>query len=139
MCALAAVIFSEAGNSSKVEQYLHQLMSYLPHALHSSAVDEILYGRAGFLFCLLLVRKHVGRERCERFGVDAAMRKVFDAIVKSGKGNSGAKPPDTRCVCVCVCAVHVCMRVCVCACMRVRVCMCVCVRACMHACACVRV
>ena len=63
-------------------------MSYLPHALHGSAADEVLYGRAGFLFCLLLVRKYVGKERCERFGVDAVMRKVFDAIVKSGEDNS---------------------------------------------------
>ena len=99
VCALAAAIFSEAGDLSKAEQHLQQLMSYLPHALHSSAVDEVLYGRAGFLFCLLLVRKHVGKERCEPFGVDGAMRKVFDAIVKSGKDNSGAKPPNTRCVC----------------------------------------
>ena len=101
MCALAAAIFSEAGDLSRTEQHLQQLMSYLPHALHSSAADEVLYGRAGFLFCLLLVRKYVGKEQCERFGVDTAMRKVFDTIIKSGKDNSGAKPPNTRCVCVC--------------------------------------
>ena len=63
-------------------------MSYLPHALHSSAADEVLYGRAGFLFCLLLVWKYVGKERCERFGVDTATRKVFDAIAKSGEDKS---------------------------------------------------
>lgn len=89
--ALAAAIFHEAGDLSKSEQHLQQLMSYLPHALHSSAADEILYGRAGFLFCLLFARKHLGQELCEQFGVTAATRKVFDAIVKSGKDNSSSR------------------------------------------------
>ena len=63
-------------------------MSYLPYALHSSAADEVLYGRAGLLFCLLMVWKYVGKERCERFGVDTVMRKVFDATAKSGEDKS---------------------------------------------------
>jgi len=83
--ALAAAIFHEAGDPSKSEEHLQQLMSYLPHALYSSAADEILYGRAGFLFCLLFARRHLGQELCEQFGVTTAMRKVFGCYCQVGE------------------------------------------------------
>ena len=88
--ALAAAIFSVSGDHSKASHHLSLLLGYLPSALDGSAADEILYGRAGYLFCLLFVRSHVAKELLEGIGLESAMRKVFDAIIKSGKKLSGS-------------------------------------------------
>ena len=94
--ALATVIYWCLGNRSKAESNLHQLLSTcLPHALHSNAVDEVLFGRAGFLSSLLFVKKHVGAELSGVSELVPAMRKVFDLIIESGKRSSGVKPPNT--------------------------------------------
>ena len=94
--ALATVIFRCLGNQSKAESSLRQLLSTcLPCALHSNAIDEVLYGRAGFLSCLLFVRKHVGADLPGVSELVPAMRKVFELIMESGKRSSHAKPPNT--------------------------------------------
>ena len=87
--ALAAAIFSASGDHSKASHQLSLLLGYLLSDLDSSAADEILYCRAGYLFSLLFVKNHVARELLEGIGLKAAMRKVFDAIIKSGKKPSG--------------------------------------------------
>ena len=63
--------------------------------MHSKAVDEVLYGRAGFLSSLLFVKKHVGAELSGVSELVPAMRKVFDLIIESGKRSSGVKSPNT--------------------------------------------
>ena len=88
--SLAAVIFGACGDHSKASRQLSLLLGYLPSALDSSAADEILYGRAGYLYSLLFVKKHVARELLEGLGLESAMRKVFDAVVKSGRKLSGS-------------------------------------------------
>lgn len=93
--ALSTVIFSACGHLSKTESHLRKLLSLLPSSLSPSAPDEVLYGRAGYLFCLLFVRRHVSKELCERLGVTAAARQVFDAVLASGKKNSGIQHPNT--------------------------------------------
>ena len=96
MHALATVIYWYLGNRSQAESSLRQLLSTcLPHALHSNAVDEMLFGRAGFLSCLLFVKKHVGAELPGISELVPAMRKVFDLIMESGKRSSLVKPPNT--------------------------------------------
>ena len=77
-----------------MEQLKH-VLSYLPNALDMSAADEILYGRAGYLFCLKFVQKHVGSELLRDLPVETTMRQVFDAILESGKRNNGTIPPTT--------------------------------------------
>lgn len=74
---------------------MRHLLSYLGSSLSERAPDEVLYGRAGFLSSLLFVRKHVSKEFCARVGLEAAARQVFDAIMTSGKRNSGVKPSET--------------------------------------------
>lgn len=84
-----------SGHLTKTEEQLRSLLGLLSSCLSDKAPDEILYGRAGFLFCLLFVQKHTSKELCERMGVMAAARQVFDALVASGKSNSGIQHPNT--------------------------------------------
>ena len=94
--ALAAVIYSTTGDGSKSSHQVSQLLGYLRVSLDNSAADEILYGRAGYLFSLLFVKNHIGKELLEGTGVESAMRKVFDAIVESGKKNIYTKPSGVQ-------------------------------------------
>lgn len=84
-----------AGHLSKTEEHLYNLLSLLPSCLDEEAVDEILYGRAGYLFCLLFVKKHISKQAGERLELEKAARQVFDALVANGKKNSGVKSPNT--------------------------------------------
>lgn len=87
--AIAAVIFWKVGDRSKTEENLHKLLGFLPHCLDSVAADEVLYGRAGYLLCLLMVQKHVSKELCDEARVPDAVKRTFDAIIASGKKNGG--------------------------------------------------
>ena len=93
--ALSVAIYWISGHLSRTEQQARSLLTLLPSCLSPQAPDEILFGRAGYLFCLLFVQKHSSEELCERMGVRAAQRQVFDAIMESGKRNSGVKHPET--------------------------------------------
>ncbi len=93
--ALATVIFWISGQLSKTEKNLRMLLTHLPSCLKETTPDEILYGRAGYIFCLLFVKKYISKEVCERLGLEAAARQVFDALMTTGKKNSGIKPPNT--------------------------------------------
>lgn len=93
---LAAVIFVRRGDTLKAQANGQRVLGLLPLALSSSAADEVLYGRAGYLSCLLFLRRHAGEVVEVRQEV---LRKVFDAIVVSGRKASG----DTRWVSDCAC------------------------------------
>ena len=84
------MIFSASGELSQSAQQVSLLLGFLKSALDKSAADEILYGRAGYLYSLLFVKNHVPKELLEGLGVESAMRKVFDAILTSGKKLHGS-------------------------------------------------
>lgn len=93
--ALAAVIFWGSGQLIRVEEQMRSLLELLPSCLSQESADEILYGKAGYLFCLLFVHKNISKELCERMGVQKVQRQVFDAIIQSGKRKSGLAHPQT--------------------------------------------
>ena len=72
----------------KTEKYLNQLLSFLPAVLQSGTPDELLYGRAGYMFCLLLVRKYIIEDLCTKVKLNDALRKVFDVVISSGQSSS---------------------------------------------------
>ena len=80
---------------SRIEKQMRSLLDLLPSCLSRESPDEILFGKAGYLFCLLFAQKHVSEELCERMGVRAAQRQVFDALIQSGKSNSEIRHPET--------------------------------------------
>ena len=84
------MIFSASGELSQSVQQVSLLLGFLKSALEKSAADEILYGRAGYLYSLLFVKNHVAKELLEGLGMESAMRKVFDAILTSGKKLHGS-------------------------------------------------
>lgn len=79
---LAAAIFAKRGDASRAQASGRKVLELLPLALSGSAADEVLYGRAGYLSCLLFLRRHAGEVVEVRQEV---LRRVFDAIVASGR------------------------------------------------------
>ena len=88
MHSLAAVVFAKTGDLARAQSHVQEVVGLLPQCLQKSAVDEVLYGRAGYLFCLLFIQKHIGgRVQIKK----EVMRKVFDAIMESGKRSSNSR------------------------------------------------
>ena len=77
--ALLAVVESRRGRSVS----LAPLLALAPQAvaLSSPLPDELLYGRAGYLYTLLYLRKELGQDSVP----SPTVRMVVDAVVQSGR------------------------------------------------------
>ena len=78
--SLAAVIKFKLGLTDESKLHAQQLNSMADWTLHRDFPDELLYGRSGFLYALLLVRDRCGKD----FIPDETVRKLGKAIVKNG-------------------------------------------------------
>ena len=87
--ALAAILYHQYDEPVKTENYLTTLLSFLPECLIQGTPDELLYGRAGYLSCLLLVKKYLPAELCHKVELERALRQVFEYLVNSGQQGSG--------------------------------------------------
>eukprot|EP00088_Acartia_fossae_P068776 TRINITY_DN8799_c0_g1_i2.p1 TRINITY_DN8799_c0_g1~~TRINITY_DN8799_c0_g1_i2.p1 ORF type:complete len:413 (-),score=53.50 TRINITY_DN8799_c0_g1_i2:122-1309(-) len=80
--ALASIIYFKEGNLEKHQYYLNKLLQLKTKVLdkNSDMPDELLYGRAGYLFSLLLVNKE-----CEESSVETTLiRQIVEVILRSG-------------------------------------------------------
>ena len=59
--AVGAVIAHRKGDTRKVNKCVGQLLDMVDRCCNDKTLpDEVLYGRSGFLFSLLYVKKHIG-------------------------------------------------------------------------------
>lgn len=79
--AVAAVLYSKVGEAEKSEKYVEKLCSLCSEVVSDESLsDELLYGRAGYLYSLLFVKNHLGDETVS----DAVLEQVVSAILNSG-------------------------------------------------------
>ncbi|XP_056177559.1 lanC-like protein GCL2 [Syzygium oleosum] len=78
VCALGAVVAKYAGDTRSLTHYLNRFKEI---KLSKSIPDELLYGRAGFLWACLFLNKHIG----EGTAPSSTMRAVADEIFKNGR------------------------------------------------------
>jgi len=88
--ALCAILEQAAGTQSRSAPFfVEKFLSLIPHALAATSKEhEFLYGRAGFLRVLLLMRQHFGE-------AGAPMRAVLEVaaqIVEAGKALAKSMP-----------------------------------------------
>lgn len=84
-CALA---HRAIGNSRRTDELLQQLIALAPHIAHNRAVrdvNEVLYGRAGYLNCLSLVRQHFSMSSEQNARIGFAASTIATAIVNQGR------------------------------------------------------
>lgn len=81
--ALAAVLYHREGDSDMAKDCISRIKRMKEDVLNpaSGLPDEILYGRAGYLYSLLLLQREVGQTAVE----DSLVRGVVAAILDSGR------------------------------------------------------
>ncbi|XP_022734052.1 lanC-like protein GCR2 isoform X3 [Durio zibethinus] len=82
VCALGAVIAKHSGDERLKDRYLTKFKEI---RFPSDLPNELLYGRAGFLWACSFLNKHIGKDTISTI----RMRAVVDEIIKSGKQLAG--------------------------------------------------
>ncbi|XP_048832836.1 lanC-like protein 2 isoform X2 [Brienomyrus brachyistius] len=92
--AVGAVVHHKLNNHTESEDCIAKLLQLQRSVtLDSDIPDELLYGRAGYLYALLFVNKEIGPNTVE----EAVISKVVEAILESGKRLSKAEKKTERC------------------------------------------
>ncbi|CAF3930299.1 unnamed protein product [Adineta steineri] len=79
--AIAAVISYKSGDQETANKYVNRILSMKNQALSHSNPDEYLYGRSGYLYTLMFLRKEIGHNIIDSQHVTD----IFEAIIKSGE------------------------------------------------------
>lgn len=87
VCALGAVIAKHTGDERLLDYYLRQFKEIV---IPRDSPNELLYGRAGYLWACSFLNKHIGNNTIPT----THMRLVVDEVVKSGRqlGRKGRCP-----------------------------------------------
>ncbi|XP_071400523.1 lanC-like protein 2 [Centroberyx affinis] len=93
--AVAAVVYHRLNNPADSKECLTKLLQLQRAVLSpdSEMPDELLYGRAGYLYALLYVNKEMGADTVD----ESTIGKVATAIVESGKNLSAEQKKTERC------------------------------------------
>lgn len=82
--ALGAVVYKILGKPDVSKECLQKLQLLQNQALRDEVPNEMLYGKIGYLYALLFVRKHLGDDCIE----DGVVEKLCNCIIDSGKALS---------------------------------------------------
>ncbi|XP_039903017.1 lanC-like protein 2 [Simochromis diagramma] len=93
--AVGAVVHHKLNNTTDSKECLSRLLQLQRSVLSpdSDIPDELLYGRAGYLYALLYVNKEIGTDAVD----EDTITKVVTAIVESGKNMSAEQKKTDRC------------------------------------------
>uniref|UniRef100_A0A8D2ZSW4 LanC lantibiotic synthetase component C-like 2 (bacterial) n=1 Tax=Scophthalmus maximus TaxID=52904 RepID=A0A8D2ZSW4_SCOMX len=93
--AVGAVVHHKLGNAADSKECLSRLLQLQRSVLSPDAEmpDELLYGRAGYLYALLYVNKEIGADTVD----EGTIAKVVTAILESGKNMSAEQKKTDRC------------------------------------------
>lgn len=87
--AVGAVVYRLCNKKDKSDDCIQQLLSMAESALplDGETYDELLYGRAGYLYSLLFVNKYIG----ETTVPEKVINQVVDSMVESGRRQASRK------------------------------------------------
>ncbi|KAF7213778.1 lanC-like protein 2 isoform X2 [Nothobranchius furzeri] len=93
--AVCAVVHHKLNNTADSQDCLSRLLQLQRSVVGPDAEmpDELLYGRAGYLYALLYVNKEIGANAVD----DSIIAKVVTAILESGKNMSAEQKKSDRC------------------------------------------
>ncbi|XP_063340347.1 lanC-like protein 2 [Pelmatolapia mariae] len=93
--AVGAVVHHKLNNTTDSKECLSRLLQLQRSVLSpdSDIPDELLYGRAGYLYALLYVNKEIGTDTVD----EDTITKVVTVIVESGKNMSAEQKKTDRC------------------------------------------
>lgn len=79
--AIGAAIYHQLGDQKTVDKCIQKIVSLRSEALRSSTPDEHLYGRAGYLYALMFLRREIGPQVVDT----QLITDVFQTMIKSGE------------------------------------------------------
>uniref|UniRef100_A0A8P4KRC4 LanC-like protein 2 n=1 Tax=Dicentrarchus labrax TaxID=13489 RepID=A0A8P4KRC4_DICLA len=93
--AVGAVVHHKLNNTADSKDCLSRLLQLQRSVLSpdSDIPDELLYGRAGYLYALLYINKEIGPDTVD----EDTITKVVTAILESGKNMSAEQKKTDRC------------------------------------------
>uniref|UniRef100_A0A3B4US37 LanC lantibiotic synthetase component C-like 2 (bacterial) n=1 Tax=Seriola dumerili TaxID=41447 RepID=A0A3B4US37_SERDU len=93
--AVGAVVHHKLNNTADSQDCLSRLLQLQRAVLSpdSEMPDELLYGRAGYLFALLYINKEIGADTVD----ESTITKVVTAMMESGKNMSAEQKKTDRC------------------------------------------
>ncbi|XP_028659894.1 lanC-like protein 2 [Erpetoichthys calabaricus] len=93
--AVGAVVYHKLNNETESKECISKLLQLHRAVLSSDSdmPDELLYGRAGYLFALLYLNREIGSETVPETNI----KEVVDAILESGKNLSKDERKTDRC------------------------------------------
>ncbi|XP_060920878.1 lanC-like protein 2 [Labrus mixtus] len=93
--AVGAVVHHKLNNSADSKDCLARLLQLQRSVLCSDSEmpDELLYGRAGYLYALLYINKEIGADTVD----EETITKVVTVIMESGKNMSAEQKKTDRC------------------------------------------
>ena len=94
--SMAAVIYMMAGHLSRTEEQICKVLDLKTSCLDEKAPDEVLFGRAGYLFCLLFLKKYLPKEVVDRLELSKAARQVFEKLIAQGKGKNVSDSSEAK-------------------------------------------
>ncbi|KAJ3085942.1 Glutathione S-transferase lancl1 [Quaeritorhiza haematococci] len=83
--ATAVAVYHHLGLDELANRYLERLLSLQKHCSNPNAHGELYYGRAGYLYSLNFVRKHVARKETHQKIPDEILENVFETIMVDGR------------------------------------------------------
>ncbi|KAF2983978.1 hypothetical protein EK904_005337 [Melospiza melodia maxima] len=93
--AVGAVVYHKLKNSSESQDCVAKLLQLQRTVIStdSELPDELLYGRAGYLYALLYLNTEIGPDTVPQ----SVIKEVIDAIIESGKNFSKEERKTERC------------------------------------------
>ncbi|KAJ3201373.1 Glutathione S-transferase lancl1, partial [Dinochytrium kinnereticum] len=87
--AVAAAVYHQLGSQEQVQISLTHLTDLKTTCLSSRSSRELFYGKPGYLYALLFVRKTVGITRAEECGVsESLLDAVMEGVIADGRSAS---------------------------------------------------
>jgi len=80
---VSALVANERGNNEEAKSFVKYILALLPSVLdlNGDLPNEMLYGRSGYLYSLLLIKTHI----TTTLVTDEILRNVINAIIESGR------------------------------------------------------
>lgn len=83
--AVCAVLYDKLGKQDKSERCITKLQSLCDRVCHDKSLpDEVLYGRAGYLFSLLFIQQNLGQDKIDTNIIDQVCHHFFECVMGQG-------------------------------------------------------
>eukprot|EP01119_Soliformovum_irregulare_P008578 TRINITY_DN2168_c1_g1_i2.p1 TRINITY_DN2168_c1_g1~~TRINITY_DN2168_c1_g1_i2.p1 ORF type:complete len:409 (+),score=130.68 TRINITY_DN2168_c1_g1_i2:3-1229(+) len=91
--AMRSVIYPKVGRDDYLEQDVQKILSMMPLVMRKNFTEnELMYGRTGYLWTLLFIRRHVTLDTLQ-LEISDAIKKTVEMVLQQGQANGNEASP----------------------------------------------